>query len=331
MVADEIRAGVLRLAPWFHQIDLGQGVLTKSKSSATEPIDHPAGTWQVVKQCLPEDLEGRSVLDVGCNAGFYSIEAKRRNAGRVLGIDSQRQEIRQARFAARVLGLEIEYQRMSVYDLSEHETGKFDITLALGLIYHCKHPLLALEELFQVTGDLLILESEVLFPAFAFEPSEQADDLGLPLHPLAYVENRSASREAVHNWFIPSVEALEAMLRDAGFIDVELVSEPKARAVIVCRRPHRDPDSSNSPHLLAAELALVQGPAECRRDTPMRFRINAKNTGQGVWLTRRHAPDGKGAVRVGVHLLDGTGEEIIHDYGGVSIGDQIEPGGQRCH
>ena len=82
------------------------------------------------------------------------------------------------------------------------------------------------------------------------------------------------------------------------------------------------------PHLLAAELTLVQGPAECRRDTPMRFRISAKNTGQSVWLNRRHAPDGKGAVRVGVHLLDERGEEIVHDYGGVSIGEQVEPGGR---
>lgn len=101
MNADEIRAGVQNLAPWFHQIDLGQGILTKSRPAATEPIDHPAGTWQIVKQCFPEDLEGRSVLDVGCNAGFYAIEAKRRNAGRVMGIvDSQRQQIRQARAEA---------------------------------------------------------------------------------------------------------------------------------------------------------------------------------------------------------------------------------------
>lgn len=98
--ADEIRAGVQNLAPWFHQIDLGQGILTKSRPAATEPIHHPAGTWQIVKQCFPEDLEGRSVLDVGCNAGFYAIEAKRRNAGRVMGIDSQRQQIRQARAEA---------------------------------------------------------------------------------------------------------------------------------------------------------------------------------------------------------------------------------------
>ena len=82
MNADEIRAGVLALEPWFHQIDLGQGILTKSRPAATEPTNHPAGTWQIIKRFLPDDLEGRSVLDVGCNAGFYAIEARRRSAGR---------------------------------------------------------------------------------------------------------------------------------------------------------------------------------------------------------------------------------------------------------
>src|ERR1700751_741380 len=135
MNADEIRAGVKALNQWFHQIELEPGLKTKLQAAATEPVDHPLGTWRLIERCLPRDLAGRSVLDVGCNAGFYTIEAKRRGAARGLGIDAQRLHIRQARFAARVLGLDIEYQRMPVYDLSAHRNGKFDVTLALGLIY----------------------------------------------------------------------------------------------------------------------------------------------------------------------------------------------------
>src|SRR5438105_4199928 len=109
MNREQILSELHRLQPWFHRIDLGEGLYTKTESVMGEPIDHPAGVWQTIGRCLPEDLRGKSVLDVGCNAGFYSIEAKRRGAQRVLGVDGQRQHIRQAVFVRQVLGLDIEY------------------------------------------------------------------------------------------------------------------------------------------------------------------------------------------------------------------------------
>jgi tRNA (mo5U34)-methyltransferase len=69
-----------RLRPWFHAIELPHGVWTKRERAGTEPADHPAGTWEFVRTYLP-DLAGKSVLDVGCGAGFYSAQAKRRGAG----------------------------------------------------------------------------------------------------------------------------------------------------------------------------------------------------------------------------------------------------------
>src|SRR5262249_61439718 len=87
--------GIERLGPWFHAIDLGGGLRTKTASVGREPADHPRPTWELVKECLPSDLTGQSVLDVGCNAGLYSVEAKRRGAARVLGVDVQRREDRQ--------------------------------------------------------------------------------------------------------------------------------------------------------------------------------------------------------------------------------------------
>lgn len=327
MTPDEIRAGVQALEPWFHQIDLGHGILTKTESTGTEPPDHPHGTWQTIKHCLPDDLTGKSVLDVGCNAGFYAIEARRRNAARVLGIDAQRHHIRQARFAARALGVEIDYQRMSVYDLSAHRTGKFDITLALGLIYHCKHVLLALERLFQVTGEMMILESAVFPSRRLFESFDDSSGIGRRLHALAYVENDPASREAVYNWFIPTVDCLKAMLRDTGFANLEVISEANGRAVILCTRPRPDPDSLTMPQLLAAQITLREGPASCRPGDPVGFRIELKNIGQSIWLERSNAPS-KGTVRLGVHLLDEWGQEIVHDCGGVPIEQSVMPGGE---
>src|SRR5215204_3988 len=102
MTRDEILAGVKRLEPWFHYIELGDGIATKTVSAIGEPLDHPRPTWQKVDVCLPRELTGKSVLDVGCNAGFYCLEMKRRGAARVFGIDSQRNLIRQALFVRSV-------------------------------------------------------------------------------------------------------------------------------------------------------------------------------------------------------------------------------------
>src|SRR5215213_485847 len=162
MNREDILKRITELEPWFHRIDLGDGIFTKTASAAGEPADHPLGTWEIVRRCLPEDLSGRDVLDVGCNAGFYAIEVKRRGAGRVVGIDARRSHIRQALFVKNVLGLDIGYERRSVYALDPLELGAFDVTLALGLIYHCKHPMLALENLARVTKDMLILETATM-------------------------------------------------------------------------------------------------------------------------------------------------------------------------
>src|SRR3954469_24509944 len=159
MTRDEILAGLKILEPWFHRIDLGDGIVTKTESVMGEPVDHPRETWELIRQCLPVDLAGKSVLDVGCNGGFYCVEAKRRGASRVLGVDGQRQHVRQAVFVRKVLGLDIEYRRMNVYELNRRTVGEFDITLALGLLYHLKHLVLALENLYEVTRETLIIET----------------------------------------------------------------------------------------------------------------------------------------------------------------------------
>jgi tRNA (mo5U34)-methyltransferase len=218
MTQSEIIAEVQRLAPWFHCIDLGDGLVTKTRSAIGEPVEHPRPTWEMVKAAVPADLSGQTVLDVGCNAGFYSIEMQRRGAARVLGLDSQRDLIRQAEFVRDVLDLDIEYARKSVYDLDPFELGQFDVTLALGLIYHCKHLVLALEKLFLITRRLLVLETAIYPPERA--PESFAYDEGdgrAILHPLAYIANDPEAKEAVFNWFLPSTAALTAVLRNVGF------------------------------------------------------------------------------------------------------------------
>jgi tRNA (mo5U34)-methyltransferase len=309
MTPDEKRAGVERLQPWFHRIDLGDAVVTKGVSVAGEAPDHPLPTWKVISEALPADLTGLSVLDVGCNAGFYSVEAKRRGAARVLGIDAQRHQVRQASFVARALGLPMEFRRMSVYDLSPETVGVFDVTLALGLVYHLKHLVQGLERLHSVTRDLLILETAVLLPELV--PTNPVPYVNGPLtrslHPMGYVENSPDAKEAVFNWFVPSVGAMGAMLSDTGFDDVHCVATPGDRAVFVCRKRERSgvqvlPD-------MAARLEVESAPASCRLGEGVTFEVRATNTGRSLWRARGEGDaDEKGTVALGAHLFRGEVE-----------------------
>src|SRR5829696_5916980 len=120
----QIEARVRGLGEWFHNLDLN-GVKTAPHHFLG---DYPAIKWRAFAHAIPEDLSGRKVLDVGCNAGFYAIEMKRRGAARVVGIDSDEGYLAQARFAAEVLGVSIEFKKLSVYDVASlHE--RFDLVL----------------------------------------------------------------------------------------------------------------------------------------------------------------------------------------------------------
>ena len=84
---------------WFHCIDFGNGVKTR------EPVPHLQDLWARIQLHIPADLSGKSVLDIGCNAGFFSVAAKQRNADHVLGIDASPGFLKQAEFVRDVLGL----------------------------------------------------------------------------------------------------------------------------------------------------------------------------------------------------------------------------------
>jgi tRNA (mo5U34)-methyltransferase len=326
MTRTEITERVNRLAPWFHCIDLGDGLVTKSQSAIGEPIEHPRPTWENVKGCVPADLSGQTVLDVGCNAGFYSIEMKRRGAARVLGLDSQRDLIRQAEFVREVLGLNIEYARKSVYDLDPFAMGQFDVTLALGLIYHCKHLVLALEKLFLITRRLLVLETAIYPPEKAPESFEYEEGGERPtLHPLAYVENRPEAKEAVYNWFLPSTAALTALLKNVGFDKIEVLPTANSdRAVIACKKHQPFPDSRSISYL-GSKLSIVDGPSQCRANDELRFRISAQNSGYARWLRGSKAGTQKGDVHLVAHLMDDKQSVVSWYHAGAFLPHDVEP------
>jgi tRNA (mo5U34)-methyltransferase len=228
----EIEARVRNLGPWFHNMEIG-GVLTAPDHFLG---DYPQVKWRRFQHAIPANLSGRSVLDVGCNGGFYSLEMKRRGAERVVGIDTDPAYLAQARFAAEASGLDIELRQLSVYEVAALRE-RFDLVLFMGVLYHLRHPLLALDLLHEhVVDDLLVFQSlqrgsdEVLPLSEDYPFSERAvfDDLRYPR--LHFVERRYAGDPT--NWWIPNRACSEAMLRSAGF---ELVDRPEEE-VYVCRR-----------------------------------------------------------------------------------------------
>src|SRR5215831_10594899 len=118
---------ISELGEWFHNLNL-HGVPTAPHHFLG---DFPNIKWCQIEHAIPQDLRGATVLDVGCNAGFYSIEMKRRGARRVLGIDVDERYLKQARFAADTLGVEIELQKCSVYE-TDQIPGQFDYVFFMG-------------------------------------------------------------------------------------------------------------------------------------------------------------------------------------------------------
>jgi len=228
---DQIRAQVEALGPWFHNLDL-HGVKTAPSHFLG---DYPAIKWRRFSKALPTDLSGRTVLDIGCNGGFYSMEMKRRGAERVIGIDFDREYLAQARFAAEVSGLEIEFRQLSVYDVASLGE-RFDVVLFMGVLYHLRHPLLALDLIHEhVARDMLVFQSmqrgsnevESLQENYEFSESEMFDSPGFPK--MHFIEHRYADDPT--NWWVPNRACAAAMLRSAGF-DIE--SNPQEE-VFLCR------------------------------------------------------------------------------------------------
>jgi tRNA (mo5U34)-methyltransferase len=185
---------------WYHTIDLGGGLVTRGTD------DSP---YRLAQVDLPQSLAGKSVLDIGAWDGFFSFEAERRGAARVVAADyyswhgtgwGTKEGFRIARQA---LNSRVEDVDIDVMDLSPERVGTFDVVLFLGVLYHLKHPLLALARVASVCRDLLILETVV-------------DLEGIDRAAIAFYPERELNNDPT-NWCGPNHAAVHAMLRTVGF------------------------------------------------------------------------------------------------------------------
>ena len=229
---DPISRRIDELAPWFHNLHLPGG----QETAPDHPLgDFPRVKWWEMSSSIPEDLSGWRALDVGCNAGFYSFALARRGAD-VLAIDMDEHYLRQARWAAEQFEFtgSVRFERLQVYDLARRP-DRFDLVLFLGVLYHLRHPLLALDLLAEKTERLLVLQT-LTMPGDArlrtprnlpFDSRETLLEAGWPK--MAFVEHRFADDPT--NWWAPSEACVEAMLRSCG---LEVLERPGYQ-LWVCR------------------------------------------------------------------------------------------------
>jgi tRNA (mo5U34)-methyltransferase len=236
MTPEEVKNNIDRLGKWFQNVNL-LGIQTAPDHFLG---DYPTAKWRRFQDAIPADLTGKSVLDIGCNAGFYSVEMKRRGASRVLGIDFDTDYLAQASFVAEVNELDIEFRQLSVYDVASLQE-KFDIVIFMGVLYHLRHPLLALDLIYEhVAPDTLIfqsmqrgsVETPEVAPDYDFWDTEIFEQPG---YPKMYFVERSYSHDPT-NWWIPNRACTEAMLRSAGF---EITARPEDEVYICSRRAVR--------------------------------------------------------------------------------------------
>lgn len=209
---------IKHLQPWFHNIHLPDGTKTAPEHFLG---DFPRFKWERIKGSVPDDLSGWKVLDIGCNAGFYSIELAKRGAD-VLGIDLDEHYLRQARWAAKQFGLDdkLQFKQMQVYDIA-HMHQQFDLVWFMGVFYHLRYPMLAMDIVAQKVKKMLVFQT-LMIPGS--EEMEIPDNVkfhgreimqGKAWPSMSFVEKSLAGDPT--NWWVPNHQGIVSLLRSCGF------------------------------------------------------------------------------------------------------------------
>lgn len=237
--ADDVSADIERLGPWFHNLHLPGGVQTVPEHFIGG--DFPRFKWLQIAPHIPADLTGWRVLDVGCNAGFYSFELARRGAD-VVAIDHDERYLAQARWACRQFRLEhrIEFRQSPVYGVAQWRE-KFDLVWFMGVFYHLRYPLLALDLLAGMTRRMMVFQTLEMPGKERYEDTSghEIHDRDPMRHPgwpkMAFIEHEFSGDPT--NWWVANHAGCEAMLRSAG---LRVVSRP-ADEIYICEPGERGP------------------------------------------------------------------------------------------
>ena len=189
---------------WFQRIDLGDGIVTPGSQDCALTLRRVA---------FPTDLAGKTVLDIGANNGFFSLEAKRRGATRVVALDiwdttyTDTASIDNIYFCRDALGLEIEIVQC---DFLDYESEPFDVVLFMGVLYHLQNPLGGLQRVARLARELVVLETHII----------GGDD---PIPMARFYEGTELGRDQT-NWWGPNSACVVAMMRVAGMTNIGTVN-----------------------------------------------------------------------------------------------------------
>jgi tRNA (mo5U34)-methyltransferase len=232
---EQIRCGIEELGPWFYPFQFGEGLSTTPAIPATVTGIFET-RLQMVESVVSAHFGARvrdlECLDIGCHEGFYSLAMARRGM-RVTGIDAREENLRRARFVAQAMGVSgIDYRQGRVETLSGDLARSYSLTLFLGVLYHVEDPMRCLREVAALTGELCVLETQVV------DEVEGVAEWGSRAWSRPYQgilalidesgEFGAGNRETgvTPMATCPSPKALRFMLRQAGFARVEILAPP---------------------------------------------------------------------------------------------------------
>jgi tRNA (mo5U34)-methyltransferase len=236
---EETEQAVRELGWWHHHFELPNGVLTGTGTPGYDPHER----WAPIADHLPEDLGGASVLDVGGNSGYFTVQMLQRGAGSCVMVEPAEEYAAQARFVFEQFEVKPKLVVEDVHTYCLTTSDRFDYVLCLGLLYHLRYPLLVLDRLAQMTRRRLFVQSHLIGPQLPNEPQQDVgmeDVVDESFPRLSFVE--SAYRGDSTNWWLPNYSALEAMARAAGLRVLArptadlLVTEPALELETVRRR-----------------------------------------------------------------------------------------------
>ncbi len=228
MIEQEMRS----LGWWYQHFEFPNGLRT---GNGQEPGYDAKARWNFMVPFVPDNLEGASVLDLGGNAGFFSIQMKLRGASRCVLVDPFVEFNRQAQFAADQFQVELEIVNEDAHTFCLTTDERFDYVIFLGLLYHLKYPNLVLDRLAEMTKKRIYIQSFIIgdesdryHDKANYKRSVDDPLLQDPAYPkLMFVENLYNGDST--NWWIPNFTALSALVRSAG---LKVLDRPHPQIII---------------------------------------------------------------------------------------------------
>jgi SAM-dependent methyltransferase len=165
MSDDELQERIERFPRWHYQLDL-RGHLTPifDPGHVNRHRQRDSYFFRPLVDLCGGSLAGKRVLDLGCNAGFWSLRAIESGCAFVLGIDGRQMHIDQAQLvfeAKGVAGSLYDFRCANLFDVMSRDIGSFDVVLCLGLLYHVSKPMTLLEWISGINTDLLVIDTSL--------------------------------------------------------------------------------------------------------------------------------------------------------------------------